>query len=585
MKKHLYISLLVLATLLNMSCSENDRTKAILSKAESIGTTSIDSAYNYLVSMIPTVGNCSEEQWMRMHLALADYQNKAYIDFTSDSLMLKVKDYYMQKGNINEQVKSLYLLGCVYRDLGESPLALQYYQEAVEKCDTLSGFNDYHLLSVIYCQMSQIFHDQLLAEEELEAINRCKEVALKGKDTLMYISACELSLIPYDVKSQYDSVVVISERARRMYLEYGDTTKAANILLPEVNALIELGDYQKAMLVMDIFEKESSHFSKSHTPLPGREIYYHPKGLLYLHSDDIESAKECFYRLASTPHKEGAYKGLMLSYQKLGIADSIAKYALLFANANDSSFIGKNSETTERMAAIFRFTRSQNEAKRSAELLLDSQKEKGRIYTVLYIFVLILIAAVFTYYRFKHITNRKIECLIYELKLAKQNLTKAERELTDTTTDENIAEKENEINALKDRIAKYEQEYNKKTRLEITNSFYGTNIYRIFRKHLMPERFSCRINRNEWEELESQFALFFPSFTKDIKNRVKPLTEDQWYVCMLIYLGFKENEIQILMDIDRQRLNRIKIQTNTKLFDTQNASSLRQNLYQLPYTN
>lgn len=585
MKKHLYISLLVLATLLNMSCSENDRTKAILSKAESIGTTSIDSAYNYLVSMIPTMGNCSEEQWMRMHLALADYQNKAYIDFTSDSLMLKVKDYYMQKGNINEQVKSLYLLGCVYRDLGESPLALQYYQEAVEKCDTLSGFNDYHLLSVIYCQMSQIFHDQLLAEEELEAINRCKEVALKGKDTLMYISACELSLIPYDVKSQYDSVVVISERARRMYLEYGDTTKAANILLPEVNALIELGDYQKAMLVMDIFEKESSHFSKSHTPLPGREIYYHPKGLLYLHSDDIESAKECFYRLASTPHKEGAYKGLMLSYQKLGIADSIAKYALLFANANDSSFIGKNSETTERMAAIFRFTRSQNEAKRSAELLLDSQKEKSRINTVLYIFVLILIAAVFTYYRFKHITNRKIECLIYELKLAKQNLTKAERELTDITTDENIAEKENEINALKDRIAKYEQEYNKKTRLEITNSFYGTNIYRIIRKHLMPERFSCRVNRNEWEELESQFALFFPSFTKDIKNRVKPLTEDQWYVCMLIYLGFKENEIQILMDIDRQRLNRIKIQTNTKLFDTQNASSLRQNLYQLPYTN
>lgn len=585
MKKHLYISLLVLATLLNMSCSENDRTKAILSKAESIGTTSIDSAYNYLVSTIPTVGNCSEEQWMRMHLALADYQNKAYIDFNSDSLMLKVKDYYIQKGNINEQVKSLYLLGCVYRDLGESPLALQYYQEAVEKCDTLSGFNDYHLLSVIYCQMSQIFHDQLLAEEELEAINRCKEVALKGKDTLMYISACELSLIPYDVKSQYDSVVVISERARRMYLEYGDTTKAANILLPEVNALIELGDYQKAMLVMDIFEKESSHFSKSHTPLPGREIYYHPKGLLYLHSDDIESAKECFYRLASTPHKEGAYKGLMLSYQKLGIADSIAKYALLFANANDSSFIGKNSETTERMAAIFRFTRSQNEAKRSAELLLDSQKEKSRIYTVLYIFVLILIAAVFTYYRFKYITNRKIECLIYELKLTKQNLTKAERELTDITTDENIAEKENEINALKDRIAKYEQEYNKKTRLEITNSFYGTNIYRIFRKHLMPERFSCRINRNEWEELESQFALFFPSFTKDIKNRVKPLTEDQWYVCMLIYLGFKENEIQILMDIDRQRLNRIKIQTNTKLFDTQNASSLRQNLYQLPYTN
>ena len=63
----------------------------------------------------------------RMHELMFQMQkqHQEYIYFTSDSVGKILVEYYDHYGNANEQMLAHYLLGCMYRDLGEAPRALQ----------------------------------------------------------------------------------------------------------------------------------------------------------------------------------------------------------------------------------------------------------------------------------------------------------------------------------------------------------------------------------------------------------------------------------------------------------------------------
>ena len=75
-------------------------------------------------------------QRMRYQLLYHKAMNKAFIPFTSDSIMQEVADYYEHHGSANNQMLAYYVLGCVYRDMHEAPTALEYYNKATEQADT-----------------------------------------------------------------------------------------------------------------------------------------------------------------------------------------------------------------------------------------------------------------------------------------------------------------------------------------------------------------------------------------------------------------------------------------------------------------
>ena len=72
---------------------------------------------------------CTGEDSRQMHKALmqAKAQNENFEPFTTDSTMLRVVDYYDSHGTANEQMLAHYFLGCVYRDLGDAPRALEHW--------------------------------------------------------------------------------------------------------------------------------------------------------------------------------------------------------------------------------------------------------------------------------------------------------------------------------------------------------------------------------------------------------------------------------------------------------------------------
>ena len=79
-----------------------------------------------------------ERRQMAQVIAEADSMNRNYVPMTSDSLLLQACEFYDRHGSPNERMKARYLLGCVYRDLGEAPRAVDCYQQAADCTDTLA---------------------------------------------------------------------------------------------------------------------------------------------------------------------------------------------------------------------------------------------------------------------------------------------------------------------------------------------------------------------------------------------------------------------------------------------------------------
>ena len=161
MRRFAYLILCLLLVCVLMGCA-GDGYNPALRTVDSLVNDHPDSALTLLNGMKTEVGGWSRSQRMRYHLMTLKAQNKAYVDFTSDSLAKEVVEYYDNHGNANDRMTAHYLLGCVYRDLGESPHAVDCFQDAAACADTIAKDCDFYTLSSVYSQMGRLYHKQLL---------------------------------------------------------------------------------------------------------------------------------------------------------------------------------------------------------------------------------------------------------------------------------------------------------------------------------------------------------------------------------------------------------------------------------------
>ena len=127
MRRLLYYYIVCLwAVCVLIGCAGDGYTPA-LRTADSLMNDSPSVALAMLDSLKGEASGWSKAQRMRYHLLTMEAQNKAYVDFTSDSLAKDVVDYYDDHGTANDRLMAHYLLGCVYRDLKEAPRAVDCF--------------------------------------------------------------------------------------------------------------------------------------------------------------------------------------------------------------------------------------------------------------------------------------------------------------------------------------------------------------------------------------------------------------------------------------------------------------------------
>ena len=118
----------------------NDKKMASqLDAISKIADTNPDSALVVLSALEQNKEDWAKNDQIYYELVKMKAENKADVQFTSDSIIKDVVKYYKGRDS-NDLILAYYLLGRAYSDMGEAPEALQAYYDAIESAETTYYF-------------------------------------------------------------------------------------------------------------------------------------------------------------------------------------------------------------------------------------------------------------------------------------------------------------------------------------------------------------------------------------------------------------------------------------------------------------
>ena len=571
------------------------KTDQALSYIDTLMSHQPDSALHVLDSLMVEKPHWVRSQRMRYDLLRLKAENKAYVPFSSDSIAQALVSYYNFWGNANERMMANYLLGCVYRDLGDSPRAIDAYQTAISKADTTNNNCDFYTLSSIYGQMADVYHNLLLLSNEIFARKQASYYAFRANNLYYTIYNKERIAGALILKNLKDSAEIILKETRKQYTDYGYNQRA----LETSTKLIHLyakdpSKLQEVKQLIDEYDMQCELFDSNHELPPSKRQYYYYKGLYYENMQKLDSA-EYYYRKVYRPHmsfvsKNPMYEGLFSIFTKREKADSIAKYARLYCEVNDSSIAKKDQDLTAQMAATYNYSLFQKEALES-----ESKANHARMFLLIFVF-LVIITALFLWNKYQKVKKQRQQ----ELENLKAEHVRATDEysrnlytmqLLDKTRQQDIAlmqkdniEYEEQMAELKEenrRLAKLikniEQQNGILRYLENTNEFMQTRI--VKRLKMLELNPLSSMKEADWAELDAEIRKFFPDLIIDIHNAPN-ISKQKTRVCFLVILQISDSCIANWLNLKPSRISNIKSELNEVFFAETSARTLYNNLRQ-----
>jgi len=507
----------------------------------------------------------------------ADSMNRAYIPMTDgiDSLLLEATHFYDRHGTPNERMRAHYLLGCAYRDKGEAPAALQSYQDAVDRADTLSSDCDYRRLMSVYGQMAELFHAQNLPEDELEQRQKIGYYALQIGDTLLYVRNLELLLKPYYLMKDTMSMLKVIHQAHELYTSYGYAKEAASVFCFVIDYNIAKGRLYEAANLMKVYEEQSGLFDKEGEIISGREIYYYIKGTYYLKRNNLSLAEQWFRKLPSSKQKD-AYKGLLSVFRLQNKYDSVAKYAYLYENALDTLHDKMQTDAIHQMSSLYNYQQFKKKAEREEE---QARQAKRRLWITCVIVVLLLILV--SLYILDYRKRKKEEMLRlysdYLTVLSKYNQSADDYRQMKEDAFQFEKDKQQEMESLRQQLITYQNQLKSMDTSEKLSAFSQSDIVQTFHRKAERKRNIQEPDCMEWKNLYTMMTAEVPLVSTLIGGE-RVLSTKELHVCLLLILGFTNIEIYKLVNLTPQRFSNLKRIINKKLFDDDSAATIEDNI-------
>ena len=588
-----------------MGCTDG-RYDAVLSQIDTLMEAHPDSALQRLDSIRSLKESWPKRLRMRYDLLEAKAQNKAFVDFTSDSIAKEFTKYYDSHGTANERMMAHYLLGCVYRDLGEAPHAVDCYLDAISLADTTSKDCDFNTLSVVYSQMAVVYYDQLLLSNSIEAYRNASHFAFLAHNNKFGILDLEGIACAYILLNKEDSAEFLLKEVQQLYQKYGYTNNALQSSTKLLHMYVEkLEKQNESKLIIDKYDKESEFFDANHELLPSKRQFYYYKGKFFETANQLDSA-EYYYRKVFRPNMDFVslnpmYEGLLSVFKKRHQSDSIAKYAQLYCEVNDSSIAKKDQDLTAQMAASYNYNRYQKEALENEKIAHHTQ--------IILISILIGVAVVaFILYTIWRNHLKKQERLRAEYTKAAEEYEKnmrtmhlldsayqevinaMKKELSKTKSEnqsrleaitskyeKSKSELEEENRKLVDSIKRLEKQETISDYLKKTNELMDSEIVKHIKE--LEQKPLSTLTKDDWNMLNAEIATYFPSIIHDL-NSLPKITDQKIRVCFLVILKIQDSCIANWLDLKANRISNIKSELNQELFGENSARTLYNNLRQ-----
>lgn len=559
--------ILICAILLLCSCQypEQESINSLI-RIKQLGNNNPGKALEELDSLSSTIIYEPLHSRMLYKLLRIRLEDKAYIIPASDKQIKEILPYFLENGNIKEKQEMLFYAGSVYRDLKDTPRALDYFLKSKDAAE-LAGIDcDSIMLRNTYSNLCYLFGWEHDNKNALEYAHKEHEMTLTlGDNTINSLLHMGETLFACDSIDSalfyFDSIIInpinknISERsiiAKLLYIySYAENLEKAN-------------KYFKLLTSMVDYAQMST-----------RELF--SLGEYYRISKKYEEAIACNQRIIEESDdltlKYDAARYLFLLYRNIGNENKAVYYGDQFIDICGELNLGGRQELSATVNNIYNYYKDKEI---EHNILIENQAYHERINRIVFLCIILSVIgmASIVYYRYWQIKKMlalkgKIENIKKEknkivqesiLKQAELSETKGELNKTMeglTKTRELLNQTTLEVNRLTDElrtkecVLKEKIEQNKTIVSLMHQSEFEESAEEIIHALKKSGDGLKKLTEKEWSMLYYAVDKLWPMFKEQMCFKLGKVTDQQQQICYLMRAGFTPTQIQNMIGLSR----------------------------------
>jgi tetratricopeptide (TPR) repeat protein len=409
MRRYLVITLLM-GLLVLMTCRQKPSYPATLLQADSLTLVAPEEAISLLNSLAKDMESAPQASRMYYELLCIKAADKAYIIHTSDSIIRNLVDYYEQEGDERLLAETYYYAGRVYRDIGDAPQALAYFQKSLEA-------EDEEVNPALYAQIGEIFFGQSLFSEALGMYQKAYQLDSIANDTAGCILDLRDIAFSHRVEHRLDSALFYLQKAKLLANQYNDAELQSLVSAQQAALLSRMGQADEAL---SLIEEAYPHAGKTDR-YAMLDIYAN----ILLRQGKADEAQPYFEEMTDANDLQvllDAYNGLTQIAALKKQSDNYLAYFDEYRALSDSLRRISATESVSRMNALYNYQLHEQE---NASLKLKNQ-QKLTIIIALICASIILFVSLFSYYRYRRLQMK--QRLEHVQRLLKEHMEKEVRQ-------------------------------------------------------------------------------------------------------------------------------------------------------------
>ena len=549
----------------------------LMSMADSLTNTNPDSAVIYLNKLKDHIETAPRSVQMYYQLLCIKANDRAYIPHSSDSIILPILNYYKQTDDLHLP-ETYYYAGRIYRDLGDAPQALDYFNNTLDALPSSS--DSYSLKSKVYSQIGTLFLYQDIYDEALKMFKEAFHYDLLLEDSVGMSYDLRDMATSYRCLNQIDSAIYYYGKANDLALALHQQRFVSMIQSQMAGLYIQLKKYDLAKQFLQSSLSYQHKADKSGIFSVAAK-YYHQLGTK-------DSAVYYYTQLldfGTIYAKQAAHWGLA----ELAIDNSHEQDAIphlrAYMQCVDSIRKITDREAIRQMRSVYNYKLREKEIAH-----LKSKNEQTKLIIISLLSLCAILASItFAYIQYFKLKQLQLTIRLKKIKRLKDKLysrsvqfiEENKRKIEELEIMERKFLEVDQINTtLKEQLNAQKELIiytNKQIKLDLNRReqsqavLFKSEIYLHIQRQLkINDRSKRMLSDEDWKELEKLVNSTYNGFKENLYD-IYNLSLFEYRVCLLIKINIQPIDIGKLTEHSKESISSTRRRLYEKVFHIKGA--------------
>ena len=549
----------------------------LMSMADSLTNTNPDSAVIYLNKLKDHIETAPRSVQMYYQLLCIKANDRAYIPHSSDSIILPILNYYKQTDDLHLP-ETYYYAGRIYRDLGDAPQALDYFNNTLDALPSSS--DSYSLKSKVYSQIGTLFLYQDIYDEALKMFKEAFHYDLLLEDSVGMSYDLRDMATSYRCLNQIDSAIYYYGKANDLALALHQQRFVSMIQSQMAGLYIQLKKYDLAKQFLQSSLSYQHKADKSGIFSVAAK-YYHQLGTK-------DSAVYYYTQLldfGTIYAKQAAHWGLAeLAIDNNHEQDAIP-HLRAYMQCVDSIRKITDREAIRQMRSVYNYKLREKEIAH-----LKSKNEQTKLIIISLLSLCAILASItFAYIQYFKLTQLQLTIRLKKIKRLKDKLysrsvqfiEENKRKIEELEIMERKFLEVDQINTtLKEQLNAQKELIiytNKQIKLDLNRReqsqavLFKSEIYLHIQRQLkINDRSKRMLSDEDWKELEKLVNSTYNGFKENLYD-IYNLSLFEYRVCLLIKINIQPIDIGKLTEHSKESISSTRRRLYEKVFHIKGA--------------